>query len=745
MMLFGRFATVQTELSDTLHLISMTGDEALGRPFAYTLELSSENPHIDLDEVLGTTICVTMELGLVQVRHFHGIVISFARVPNAGRFACYKAVIRPWLWLLSRVFDCRIFQRTTVPDVIKLLFREHGFSYFSDALVGTYPVREYIVQYRESTLEFVTRLMEREGIYYYFTHSSDQHELVLSDSYGAHELVPGHEQIEYHEDLHHEQLRERDYLSSWTVAHALHPGKLSLTDYDFERPRADLSRHVLVPGPHPHGEYERYDYPGGYLDLGEGDVRVRTRLEALHVERRQIVAVGNVRALFTGSLFVLEEHPREDQCVEHLVISSHFRLTNNPLESSGVGEGASYHSTLRCIPSDVPFRLNRRTAQPRVGGPQTAVVVGPAGEEIWTDQYGRVKIQFHWDRLGNMDENSSCWIRVAEYWAGSGFGGIHLPRIGQEVIVDFLEGDPDRPIVVGRVYNANNMPPYELPTNATQSGWKSRSSKGGDPSNFNEIRFEDKKGSEEVFMQAEKDMNTNVKHNQSVTVGADRTKTIGANETVTVKKDRTETVHQHETVTVDGNQTIHVKGSHSFAIDGTAAPGGKPSGMDFDGGKVAVTGDYKMETSKTVEVKAPDSITLAVGSTSIEILPDKITLQVGNGAKLVLDTDVLATSQAGSKVLLDAEALCQASGGAKVLLNDKVLNESTAGTTVTLGPDLAAAATLGATLTLDTGVSASGLIATVEGQVSAELKTVANSVKTDPATVTIMGTMVKIN
>jgi type VI secretion system secreted protein VgrG len=347
-------------------------------------------------------------------------------------------------------------------------------------------------------------------------------------------------------------------------------------------------------------------------------------------------------------------------------------------------------------------------------------VVGQSNQEIWTDEYGRVKVQFHWDRHGAFDENSSCWVRVAQLWAGSGFGGIHIPRISQEVIVDFLEGDPDRPIITGRIYNADNMPPYALPQNQTQSGIKSRSTKDASTSNFNEIRFEDKKGEEELFVQAEKNHTINVKNNQSTTVGASRSASVGGSDSVSVTGDRSLSVHGNLTVTVDG------------------------TGKGATQSSMSVTGKHNMHASDTIDMDAPTHVKLVCGGSSITIEPGKITISAGGGAAVVLDANLKAVSSAGSNLALDANAKTESSGGAKTLLDANVLAESSGGAKVVLDANVLNESSGGAQVVLDTNALLKGVQATVQGDASAELDSSGN-VKADPSGVTIMGTMVKLN
>lgn len=471
--------------------------------------------------------------------------------------------MRPWLWLLSRTSDCRIFQNLSIPQIIKQVFRDLGFSDFEDALSRPYREWEYCVQYRETSFDFVSRLMEQEGIYYFFRHEQDRHVLVLADAYGAHANVPGYASVPYYPK--DEQQRERDHMHNWHLAQEVQPGSLELNDYDFQRPSASIDVRSAMPRPHTAGDYPLYDYPGTYVKSEDGEHYARTRIEALQTLHEQVEFSGNARGLGSGHLFSLTGFSRRDQNREYLIVGARYYISQESLESGGGAPSAQFESTLTCIDAQQSFRPLANTYRPIVKGPQTAQVVGPKGEEIWTDQYGRVKVHFYWDRHDQSNENSSCWIRVSQSWAGKNWGSMQIPRIGQEVIVSFLEGDPDRPIITGRVYNAEQTVPYDLPENATQSGMKSRSSKGGTPANFNEIRMEDKKGLEQLYIHAERNQDIVVEVDESHSVGHDRNKSIGHNETVTIGNNRVRIVKHQDILSVGQRKTDSI--SQSYVIE----------------------------------------------------------------------------------------------------------------------------------------------------------------------------------
>lgn len=535
---------------DVLLFHRMTATESLGRLFQFELDLLSKDPNIDFNQLLGQNVTVQLELPDDKTRYFNGFVSRFSQEGNFDDFNAYRMTLHPWLWFLTRTADCRIFQEMTVPDIIKKVFRDHGFTDFDEMLSGEYRKWTYCVQYRETDFNFVSRLMEQEGIYYYFKHEKSRHMLVLSDSVSAHDVFPGYEKIPYYPPDEHLR-REKHHIHEWTISREVQPGVYALTDYDFENPKANLMVKSAIAREHAQSKMEIFDYPGEYVTANEGEAYVRTRIEELQAEYEQAQGQANARGLAVGSLFELVGYPREDQNQEYLVVSATHELESDAY-SSGSAEGSEdvYSCSFTALRSKEQFRPERMTPKPLVQGPQTAVVVGPSGEEIHTDSFGRVKVQFHWDRYGKKDQNSSCWVRVAQFWAGTQWGGIHIPRIGQEVIVEFLEGDPDRPIITGRVYNNDNMPPYELPAKATQSGIKSRSSKGGCADNFNELRFEDQKGGEEVYLHAEKDQINVVENDKTTSVGHDRIEDIG--------NDHTEAIHGSMNLSVDRTKSENV-------------------------------------------------------------------------------------------------------------------------------------------------------------------------------------------
>jgi type VI secretion system secreted protein VgrG len=556
---------IVTPLADDLLFHGMHAREELGRLGEYQIDLLSTKGELDPDTILAKAVSVTLALPDEATHYFNGFVTRFSQHGRYGRYHRYMAVVRPWFWFLTRTADCRIFQDKTVPEILQKVFADHGVADFQLDLTSTYRKWTYCVQYRETDFNFISRLMEHEGLYYYFSHTTNKNTMVITDSYSGHVPFPKYAELPF---IAPERLARADieHVMTWDFSREVQPGVYVHDDYDLERPSVELRTKKSFPRSHSLSSAEVFDYPGTYVQKPHGEQYAGVRIEEFASQFEVAQATSNARGIAPGCLFTLTDHPRTDQNREYLIRSVSYDLEFSAYEGVPEPGGASYRCSFAAMSSKQPFRPRRTTPKPFVQGPQTAMVVGPAGDEIYTDKYGRVKVQFHWDRLGETDENSSCWIRVSHPWAGKNWGAVATPRIGQEVIVDFLEGDPDQPIITGRVYNAEQMPPYDLPANKTQTGIKSRSSLSGSPDNFNEIRFEDKKGSEQLFIHAEKNQDIEVEHDETHWVGHDRKKTIDRDETTHVKHDRTETVDNDETITIHANRTERVDVDETISI-----------------------------------------------------------------------------------------------------------------------------------------------------------------------------------
>ncbi|MCK4629396.1 MAG: type VI secretion system tip protein VgrG, partial [Sedimentisphaerales bacterium] len=596
---------------------------------------------------------------------------------ESGNLSHFQATIVPWLWFLTRVADCRIFQKITIPDIIKEVFRERGFTDFDDKLSGSYREWEYCVQYRETDFNFVSRLMEQEGIYYYFRHENGKHTLVLADSIGAHEPFPDYEEIRYQPSGG--AISKGEYISDWDVEKEVQPSQYALNDFDFKNPKVDLRAVSKMECELTEANYEVYDYPGEYSVTQDGENYARTRIEELHTQYEVVSGNSDARGMCTGFTFKLTGYRLEAQCREYLITSATYQLDSGGYEAGRVGEGGPVYSCgFTAIDAQQPFRSSRNTSKPSISGPQTAEVVGPKGEEIHTDEYGRVKVQFHWDRQGMKDENSSCWIRVSQSWAGKNWGAMIIPRIGQEVIVEFLEGDPDRPIITGVVYNADNMPPYPLPANKTMSTLKSNSSKEGQ--GFNEIRFEDKKDEEQIFVFAQKNQDVRVQNDSFEWVGNDRHLIVEKDKFEHVKNNRHEIVETDHKEEIRGNRHLKVNGNESKKVDGKLSLiVGADVAEEFDANHSEVTtGDYYLK-AKNIVIEAETNITLNVGNSYISIEkgpPGTIEMKSGGVVKIEAQTNAevkgtaglklespATTDLKGTKTTVSGDAMCEVKGG----------------------------------------------------------------------------------
>jgi type VI secretion system secreted protein VgrG len=576
---------------DVLLLVSMTGTEKLGRLPTYQVEVASTDFSIPFTEIIGKRVTIWIEMSDDTPRYWNGFVSRFVYTGmGEDGLAHYHMTVVPWFWLLTRTADCRIFQDLSIPDIVKQIFRDAGQTDFEDRLTGEYVPWNYCVQYRETDFAFVSRLMEQEGMYYYFEHTEDGHTLVMCDDASAHGPHPTADELPYRPPG--KGRAGEEFISQLGVGQVLQSGKVELREFDFKKPSAGLMSNIEMDLGHDEATWEIYDFPGEYVgpegDRESGSQYATLRLQEQHAEQEVVDAHTNSRGLACGYLLTVSEYdPRPDQEREYLVISANYRLIAGAYTSGGREGGgeAKYSCSFQGIDNQRPFRPARLTPKPVIQGPQSAIVVGPGGEEIFTDEFGRIKVQFHWDREGEMNEDSSCWMRVSQPWAGKGWGGVSIPRIGQEVLITFMEGDPDCPIVTGRVYNQEAMPPYELPAGAVQSGLKSNTTKGG--GGYNEYVMDDTAGAEliRIHGQFDRDMtieNDNREHilnDESIDVSNNRTKQIGNDETNnwgndrtnTVGHDFTETVANNETLTVGADRTRNVGKNESITVALTRA------------------------------------------------------------------------------------------------------------------------------------------------------------------------------
>ena len=626
------------QTTEELRVTSFTGSEEISRLFSFRVMLCSDEADVAFDETVGKPC--TLEIhGSGGSRYVSGIVRRFERTGEGVSLTHYAAEIVPVHWLLTQRYKSRIFQEhncpdMTVPGIIKKVFEDAGIpsDNYRLALQANYEKREYVVQYRESELDFISRLMEAEGILFFFEHTADGHKMVIADSPVAHTPTPNESEFAFRERTGLVSEEGREYIYTLHDQQEIQTGAVALDDYNFQQPQVDLQTTVSADQ---FTSLEYSDYPGNYRDKAVGDRYANIRLQEFQCRRRIEEMEANVRTLLSGYTFTLKEHPSESRNRAYLVtrIVHTARQPQSGEDEAGGEHGIEYQARLRCIPSDVPFRPPRRTPRPLIHGTQTAVVVGPSGEELYTDKYGRVKLQFFWDREGRYDENSSRWTRVSQAAAGGQYGMLFLPRVGQEVIVDFLEGDPDCPIVTGRVYNNDQMPPYSLPDEKTKSCIKTNSSKGG--GGTNEIRFEDKKGEEQILVYAQ--------NNLHIRANANRVENIGKDRHLTVKENKFELVKMNSNREVTLDLTEKVGGKKSLTVEGDV-------GEDFKGNhSQKVSTNYYVNAGTNVVIEAGVNITLKVGGNSIALTSAGIFI---SGSMVHINSGSGSTS--GSTVALKA-------------------------------------------------------------------------------------------
>ncbi len=699
----GRPLQLTTPLGeDVLLLESFKGVESLSGLFSFELELLAEFPSlstIDFNKILGQSVTITLNLKALAgtTRYFNGIVVQMSQghqiIPRQGSVDLYRyrAVVKPKLWLLTRTVRSRIFQQLSVPDILKQVLTGVD---VDSKIQGNFDPREYCVQYRESDFNFASRLMEEEGIYYYFVHSDGGHQLVLMNNAQSHPNIPGTTTIQCRRAG--AAIEDEESIFSWEKTQEIRSGKYTLWDHCFEMPIKNhlestqntvqsvaagaMTQTLNVAS---NENMEIYDYPGGYahrydeVNSGggvnggatgkinpDGDRTVKLRMQEETAAGLLISAKGNCCRFSPGYKFTLANH-FADADGDYMISRVEHRASIAGAYNDKAGSTPSqpYTNEFQCIPAALQYRPPRITKKPRMEGAQTALVVGASGKEIDPDQFGRVKVQFHWDRTGTYDLSSSCWVRVATPWAGQTWGMIHVPRIGHEVIVDFLDGDPDQPIIIGSVYNSENMPPYVLPDNATQSGVKTRSSLQGTDTNFNELRFEDKKGAELISFHAERDFERVVENNDTLTVGSsdtttcpdgsqtntvyhNRTTTIQTgDETFTVQKgSQSDTIHTNRTTTIQtGNEALTVsQGKRNVTVE-------QDDNLEVKSGNCIVTVDsqnYQLTVSKgQITCQAKLSIQLTVGPATITMNPEQIQLKIGGSTITMTSASIAAQSE----------------------------------------------------------------------------------------------------
>jgi len=735
--------TVENGPDARFRVYRMRLSEDVNGCFDLDLDLVTDELDADTDQLLGAAC----QLEISRKEHSRSVFGIIMAVDFVGRSHDYMVVnvqVVPAFQLLGQQTHSRIFQEETVlqilDDVLGKALGEYGRTLDKGSEArGTTP-RDYCVQYGESDLAFAVRLMEEEGINYCFVHDPDKGHEVLTLTYENEDFpsvanVDGTAVVPIITDRPDtadvESIRHLDWLQTLTTTAYMR------RDFDFLVPTEPLE--ASEAGADAKGKVRREYQHVDRRFIGD-DLAARSldRMQAYAGRAALGRGTSNVVDFVPGKAFELERHFRDDLETRYLLtrVVHTGECPEEILAGSDGGAGESrYHNSFQCLRLDTPLRPRKLTPKPRTHGPETGIVSGPSGEEIHVDEHGRIKVQFHWEEERTYDDTSSCWIRVRQPWGGSGWGHQFIPRIGMEVMVEFLGGDPDRPVVTGCFYNGDNAYPYAMPGNKTQSGIKTNSvsAKGS-----NEIRFEDMGGSEEVYIHAQKDMNEVVEHDHTTTVHNNQTNTVDVDQTQSVGGNQTESVTGNQTMSVDGIRTVTIKGSQAVTIQGNKANSG------VSGSKLTITGDYKVDASNTIEIQAPTHIKLTCGGSSIMMVPGKITLTAGGNATVVLDANALVQSAAGTKVLLDANALAQSSGGSKILLDANALAQASGGAKVLLDANALTQSSGGSKVLLDgSALMSSPATATVQAP-TATLAGGGGSVEAGGAGVTCAGGQVNV-
>src|SRR4051812_32552162 len=598
----GRAISVETALGpDALLLESFEGKESIAGGFKYTLGLLAKDPGISAAKLIRTQATVKMGQADGSERVINGLISRFVQLDQAEGLTVYEAEIRPWYWFLSLTSDFCIWQKKSIPEIVKAVCAEQGFTDLVFKCVKQHKPHEYRVQYGETHLDFITRLMEEEGIFWFAEHDGKKCNMVVADDNSVAKTP-----IKLRLSTIAHDTEDETVLSWFNVSQDVRPGKYTHMDYNFETPSTQLKGQHGGKDPS-----EVVEFPGGFEIRDDADPLATLRYQEIVAEQVEAEGAGRCRALKAGGKIEVSKHPNKALNTAYLITSVKQSAKLGDFRTGG-DPGLAFKSSFTAIPFDTPYKPERSTDLPRAYGYESAIVVGPKGEEIFTDNYGRVKVQFFWDRRGKKDDKSSCWVRVSTVWAGKGWGMINTPRIGQEVLVAFLNGDPEDPIIIGRVYNAEQMPPYALPANKTQSGIKTRSTLQGTPDNFNEIRFEDKKGNEELYIHAEKDKKIVVENDKAESVGNNNTESIGNDESIDIGNNQKVTVGKDQTISVSANRAVNVTKNETIGVDGNRSE----SVGQSETVTIAKSRSHSVGTDEAVEIGGKRGLTVAKDETT---------------------------------------------------------------------------------------------------------------------------------
>ena len=700
----NRFMRVETAAgSDAFLLRRLHATEALSQLFTIELELLSYDGNVRAEDIIGSHMATFIGLDNIVPRKLNGFVKSFVYTGLEKRALYgYKVELVPWLWFLDKRINCRIFQNQNIQQIIESVFSDLGFQDYNFSLIGSYAPVDYCVQYQESDFNFVSRLMEQEGLFYFFEHQDDKHILHIVDNMAAMTFLS--ERVIEHSSGN----RSTPFINTWQHRFQYCSGAFAQTDYNFENPGLSLLTETptsikLINN----SALEQFAFPGNYGESQRGQNLTRIRMQQEEAGYQAVVATSNLQNLAVGKKFKLlsDEAAADDKNNFAIIEMRHEAYESSYLDDGEDENKSGYTNQFTCLPEDVTYRAPQKTIKPRIDGVQTAMVVGKPGDDIYTDKYGRIKLQFYWDRYGQKNEASSCWVRVATPWAGSKWGTLNIPRIGQEVVVTFVNGDPDQPLVIGSVYNSTHMPPVGLPEGKNYAGMKSRSIKA-DGGSFNEISIDDSNGSEQIKLHAQKDYNTSVGNNLSSTVTANASYNVDGDKSSTIGGNSTLSITGNESGAVQGNQDSSVQGNRSFTTAGNT------------------TENTSGNAESTIGVD--DSRT--IGSNQ--------TLSVGSNQTISIGSNQSCTVGANQDVVVSGDQSIGITGKQNVSALAQNVSISTSATTsameVAINGQTSISLSVGGS---NISIDAAGIT----------LSMGASSVKIDATGVTVVGPMVKLN
>lgn len=652
---------------------SFLAEEKISEPFLITLNLVSED-EIHFNEVIKKNGLLTVT-GKDQDRYFQGIINNFILTGEVGRFYSYQATLVPRVWLMGINKNFRIFQEMTTVEIVTKLLEENAIS--SDAynlrLTQQYQPRRYCTQYGESDFRFISRILEEEGIYYFFEHTEDGHVLVLADNNVAFSSIDGETEIEFHHNAG--LVNDKEVIDGFVYGSSITPGRVTHTNYNFKGPTVNMA--VSTKG-NTHEEYEIYEYPGNYAFPQEGSSRTNAHLQEAKTMEECAQGTSNCARFIPGCTFEIVDHSFADLNQEYTLLSvTHCGTQPNVYgEYSGIGGDYTYSNSFTAIPYSIAFRPAKSIKKPYVRGIQSAVVTGPPGEEIYPDEYGRVKVQFHWDREGQKNDKSSCWLRFSQPWSGQTWGMITIPRVGDEVLVDFINGDPDWPIIVGSVNNAESPALYSLPANKTQSGIRTRSYPNGGRDNFHELRFEDQKGSEEIYLQSEKDWNILVKNDKGQNVGRDESLTVGNNRSKTVGVNQSESIGVNKSIQVGANHTESIGANMTLSVGGFKNETVGINSLETVGGakELAIGGLYQVAVGGIMNETVAGAKTEEVGLAKAVFVGNSMTENVKGNRTTNTDGNYTETTSAryyakANEYVIEAPKITLKAGSSTIVMD----------------------------------------------------------------------------